>query len=75
MAYEDLSENTQTIVSRIRTIIQEKKAEIGQHQPGIGWQYSGLEISNATDELVNELNNDDFQVSNTGLFLCTVLTA
>jgi hypothetical protein len=63
MAYEELSENAQGIVEKIKDIIKEKKATIGQYQAGVGWEYSGEEVSSKTEELKKELDNDDFQVS------------
>ncbi|KAE8146876.1 hypothetical protein BDV25DRAFT_43951 [Aspergillus avenaceus] len=62
MAYEEPSENTQGIIEKIRNIIKEEKAVIGQYQAGVGWEYSGEDISNETKALNKELDNDDFQV-------------
>ncbi|KAB8256806.1 hypothetical protein BDV32DRAFT_90592 [Aspergillus pseudonomiae] len=62
MAYETLTEETQGIVASIKRIIDEKRADIGQHKHGIGWEYTGSDLLNLTDKLKNELNNSDFQV-------------
>ncbi|KAB8069200.1 hypothetical protein BDV29DRAFT_57095 [Aspergillus leporis] len=60
MVYEQITENVQGVVTRIKGLIKQKPI-IGQKKPGGGWEYTGDELASETSNLANELNNDDYK--------------